>query len=439
MEPFVVIPVLFVVAGVIAVAAWQLKHITVFGLIARAFDILIWAVVGLGMLVLLSGLFAYTVPFLLLFAPPAALLFVLLFARASRKARQRRASTVLGYLEQAVRLNLPLTAMLDVAARSERGRVRRRLERIAATLTEGGTLGEALERDVPEVDWRTRRTIAAAEAMGRLPTVLTGLYRRNLSGLREASSTPVMGGAYGMVMCCFVLTVLGAMNLLIFPRFIDIFDDFGTALPWVTRVTFEWSVGVTYGLIVVAVVMVGLVAGRALRTIGRSEREEPAGRRFFDRWAWRLPWLGGVVRSRAWREAFQMTAEGLRAGRGLPDALRGAATAGGNAVAQRRLTHLAAAVERGEPVGAAAGAARLGRLERGILSSASLTPDLVRAFEFLSRYHAGRFSRAVLLMRAAALPVVTLALAVVVGWIAVSLMMPLATLIESLVPAWEVM
>src|SRR5829696_6673085 len=50
-----------------------------------------------------------------------------LFVRVNGTIRKRRAASTISYLEQAVRLNLPLGRMLYVAQRGERGTMAKRL------------------------------------------------------------------------------------------------------------------------------------------------------------------------------------------------------------------------------------------------------------------------------------------------------------------------
>src|SRR5687768_4859267 len=61
---------------------------------------------------------------------PAAILILLAVAFMYRAARRSRAMTILGYLEQATRLNLPLPDMLLAAERAERGATARWLGRL---------------------------------------------------------------------------------------------------------------------------------------------------------------------------------------------------------------------------------------------------------------------------------------------------------------------
>src|SRR4051812_47055353 len=94
-------------------------------------------------------------------APPlgyiAALFIIGMFPMLSRIAqmiRRRRAAMTVAYLEQAVRLNLPISSMLRAAQQSERGTLNLRLVQLRDLIDSGYPVGLALESAVPEVPER---------------------------------------------------------------------------------------------------------------------------------------------------------------------------------------------------------------------------------------------------------------------------------------------
>src|SRR5665213_2640791 len=75
---------------------------------------------------------------------------------------------VLAYVEQAVRMNAPLSAILDAAAKTENGRLAWRLAHLRDLIDAGVELSVALQQEVPEVSWRAIGLIAAGERTGQL-------------------------------------------------------------------------------------------------------------------------------------------------------------------------------------------------------------------------------------------------------------------------------
>ena len=85
------------------------------------------------------------------FAPFATLVLLYLVARARDEARARNGKAILGYLDMAVRMNLPLPPFLGAAENSETGARRAQLKKLRERLEMGYPVASALGvvRDVP--------------------------------------------------------------------------------------------------------------------------------------------------------------------------------------------------------------------------------------------------------------------------------------------------
>ena len=59
---------------------------------------------------------------------------------------------------------------------------------------------------------------------------------------------------------------------------------------------------------------------------------------------------------------------------------------------------------------------------------------MAETFAFLARYYRGRFSRVIEIIRGATIPLMVFAFAVPVAWLAISLMLPMAKLIDTVGP-----
>ena len=111
-------------------------------------------------------------------------------------ARQRRGMTVLGYVETAVRLNLPLNEYLLAAQRSERGRTAQRLDALRFQLAGGTSVGAAIAGAVPEIPPRVTAAIIAAEPLGQLQVTLTRLSRKDAARRRNRVLTGCRSTAF---------------------------------------------------------------------------------------------------------------------------------------------------------------------------------------------------------------------------------------------------
>ncbi|MEM9916037.1 MAG: type II secretion system F family protein [Planctomycetota bacterium] len=415
-------------------------------MLGRALGLLLswfaWSLAGGAVLVIVTGVFGYLFTPIVGVVTPIAVLFCMLMAgRLIKKARQRRALTVVGYLEQATRLNLPIPSMLVAAQRSETGAAARRLADLRLAIQAGMPVGEAIQHYAPEVAWRDQREIAVSERMGQLRDGLSRVHRRTLRRLRSevGEQDMVMGWSYGVVVVAVVTLAIGGLTVLVMPKYVEIFDDFDTVIPWATRVTFAVGQHIGWGLVTLAVLSVLFVAGYAPWSV--LHRDEGVWSRLpgveaLLRW---VPGVGRMMDDRSWSAAYGGTAGAVAAGYAMPEALRLASDAALTRRARRRLLRMADAMEDGADLTAAARVARLPDLACGLLGAAEHGDNAEEILRFLSRFHGGRFSRAWSVMRASVLPTIVIVLSLVVGWVAFSMFVPLVDLIFSVAPEWEVM
>ena len=120
---------------------------------------------------------AINVPVLFfIFSPLFFCIIVGLIFYATGTASRRRGIVVLSYLEQAVRLNLPLPAMLTAAAASEPPGTARLLRHLRNDLESGTSMANALRQTAPVVGRRITGLIESAERLGQLPADIAANY-----------------------------------------------------------------------------------------------------------------------------------------------------------------------------------------------------------------------------------------------------------------------
>src|SRR4051812_12338639 len=115
-------------------------------------EALFWIVIATVLIVASMFVFGWgAVPVIGYLAAVATLVMFPMVLRMITMVRRRRGAAVIAYLEQAVRLNLPLPRMLAAARRSEGGVLGERLGSLQKLLEGGTTLGTALRIAVPEM------------------------------------------------------------------------------------------------------------------------------------------------------------------------------------------------------------------------------------------------------------------------------------------------
>jgi type II secretory pathway component PulF len=348
--------------------------------------------------------------------------------------RRRRGQLVLGYLEQAVRLNLPLPRLLEAAARSERGALQRRLERLRRSLAMGHPVGQCL-LDVPEVPLRAAAIVSAAERVGRLGDALRRLVRRGQSQPSDDGVHRLYLGAYPSAVAATILVVTGMFFVFVLPRFEAIFADYGIILPpitiWtVTAARYFGGLAIVIGAIPLALVL-GASLGRILPRLGPRGPLLPS---FTDPIAWRMPLLHGLLRDKGLADALDIAADGLEVATPADVAIEHAAGLRINTVLANRLADWAARIRTGQALGQAAEDAGLPPLVSGLLGSMHGGDDAAATMRFLARHYAWRLQRTLIVLRAAAVPAMVLVLGALVLIVAVAIFTPLQQLIEVSMP-----
>ncbi|MEM1445519.1 MAG: hypothetical protein AAGF84_05640 [Planctomycetota bacterium] len=414
-----------------------------------------WSAVGVALFFFAAMFAMYMVPVFAVVMPAIAVGLVVLMARARWVGRKRRAFTALALLSQATRMNMPLPSMLRAGAAGEDNRTRRILEGLSLALEDGGRLSDGLARHVPEMDATHQGRIAAAETGGGMSEALADLRAEDLRAIRgdagggalgpDGPGGPWLGLAYGMVVATCVLMLSAGISLLIYPKFVEIFDDFDAAMPWATQVTFTllsegapsvWSPAGM--LLVLSAAALALLVGAALQVACRQGAVRP-GAAAVLRGVWgSLPIVGTALRRGAWARSYEASAAAVRSGTDLPvacSAARFAAVDIGVDGAWRRLEQL---TRSGLPMDQATRQAGLTRFDRGVLLDAPGVGDLADALAFLATCHSAAAERAIVFWRSVALPTVIIALSLLVGWLCYAMFVPLAVLIEAVMPNWSV-
>lgn len=390
----------------------------------------LWTILGAGLLfgaggAAVNGLGEVPAAYVLT-ACCLALISVATLARGTRRISDL---AVLHYLEQAVRLNLPLPQMLRAAASNERRAVHKRLTRLRARLEDGWPVADALKAGAPGLPPRILGLIAAGDNTGRLAQSLRRVVNRR-DDLRPPNP------ANRIIYTWYPILPLGVCALIVVflvPKYNQILNDFHLPMPpvlvWLTWIS-DWL-----GAVILCLVVAGLsiFLGRMLRHIFTSRRESPDALRVpFDWLLWNLPVARGVIRNRGLADACHVIADALQAGMGLESGIDEAAGVKNNVMLELRLRRWSAALNAGAPMADAARSAGMPHLLAGMLATAKAGDDTPEVFRFLARYYETRFSRSAVLLRGAVVPGVAIGFGALVCAIALSIFQPLIALMESL-------
>ncbi|MDB5303647.1 MAG: ral secretion pathway protein [Phycisphaerales bacterium] len=400
----------------------------------------IWTIAGGASLYLLGFLvaFLFGVPFGYL-TPVAALLLLASLATLAGGMRRSRDVAVVYYLEQAVRLNLPLPPMIRAAEQSERRSLRRRLEKLCARLEDGWPVADALADAAPGLPRRVLGLVEAGENTGRLATALRRLVvQRDLIPAGNPVHS-IFYRWYPLILFTGSGGILQMLVIFVLPKYEQIMRDYHLTVPTSMRLLVSLSDWFGWAVISVSSFILIVFCGRMLRQVITPGTAAPGPLRApLDVLCWYLPVLRGISRHRAMADVCHVCADALDAGIGIENAVADAARVRNNVVLDRLLRRWRDRMIAGEPIDQAARSAGMPELMAGMLATARAGDDTPGVFRFLARYYEARFSRSAVLLRGAIAPGIAIGFGALVAVIALGIFQPLVAMMENLCPGMGV-
>jgi type II secretory pathway component PulF len=391
----------------------------------------IWALAALFALMLaIALLFILDLPFFRILGPIMLIPVGFIVIQLIGSIRRRREAVAMAYIRQAVRLNLPLAPMVRAAAKAEGRVLRRRLNQLADHLEAGCDLDRALTQSLPEASARTVGMMGAAQRLGRLPQALDRLLLTQQRAIGQDRGAGFFYKAYPLTLLMVVAWVVNLLMVFVMPKFKQIMRDFRVPLPTVTQAVIDFFGESELWLALVGLLALAVLGSVLLNAINPRWRRTSFWGAFIDAVAWRLPLWHGLERDRGMADLCALLDDALRAGVPLPEALGEATQLRLNVVLRRRVERWAQFVAEGQPPHEAARRAGLPALVGGLLVTAQAGHNATDVFRFLQRYYDAKFSRALFLLRGAAVPATALAMGIVVAMVALSLFHPIVALIR---------
>lgn len=199
------------------------------------------------------------------FVPRGAILL------GTRIGRLSALHSVISRLALITRLNLPLPTALEAAASRETYWVRRALRILSRRVIAGESLSKALPTSFPGVPVSMTASLARAEQSGQLPRALTELERAMDLGIEVRLSTTAHirhAVTYSAFVILFVGVMLMGFMAFILPKFRKIFEDFETPFPPATKVLFDLlEFAGSYGPVLLMVAICVVLAPLALAVL----------------------------------------------------------------------------------------------------------------------------------------------------------------------------
>ena len=321
-----------------------------------------------------------------------------------------------------LKAGIPLTTALESLAAQTRGRLHTVVEGLYRTIAGGHTLHDAMAYQGPSFHPVHLALVRAAELSGTLDQVMERMAadeerRLRLEGrLRSAMMYPAF-------VLAVTLAVVAVMVTFVVPTFAGLFDQFGLPLPAVTR--FWLSVVQDRRLLVL--LGGGLVLGVLALVLAIHS---PGGRARWDAWTLRLPTLGPLLKTLVLARITRALATMYRSGLPMLEALEAARELAGNRVFATALEETRSGLQQGAGL---ATSLRLTGVFPGVLvdmvavgeSTGALDDLLDRAARFYEDDAEHRLSGLTSLVE----PVLVVLMGGLIGFIAVSVFLPMLSLI----------
>ena len=327
-------------------------------------------------------------------------------------------------LEAGMTLGNALNSLLGRAEDSGRGPI---LTALRDAIVGGANFSDALAQHPKIFSPIYVNMIRAGEASGSLPEVLRRLiiHFERTQSLRQrmisAMVYPVIVLIMGFAVGIFSITV-------ILPKFETVFAQMGSnSLPLMTRMLLGISGWLTkYGvLLIIGSVFLGVGLYRYVQT--------HAGRRWWDRLKLRAPLVRGVVASGVYAN-FARTLQSLMEN-GVPvlNALRITSQTIGNAVISDELDKARERVTDGTSIsGPLAAGGVFPRMLIDLLAIGEQTGDMPAALGHVAKRYETELDHNVTILTTALEPILIVAVALVIGFVAISIMMAVLSVTSGL-------
>ncbi len=187
-------------------------------------------------------------------------------------------------------------------------------------------------------------SIAAGEASGRLPEILTRLSKMLRDELRRAGNLKSLL-AYPVILAVVSAVVVAAMVLFVLPEFSNVFDDLEMPLPAITRLLLDLSQVIRGHWLLVSTLLVAIAMG------WRTLRRTASYRRWWDSLTLKLLYVRDITRALSVGRAMRLLGTMIESGIPLLDALRLTRSSMTNSRYQDLFSQLEQAVLNGREIG----------------------------------------------------------------------------------------
>jgi len=286
----------------------------------------------------------------------------------------------------------------------------------------GVSLSDALARHPKTFSNLYTNMIRAGEASGAMHEVLLRIVT-HYERMQELKGKITMALVYPIIVLVLGLATLVFSMVKVVPKFKNIFDQMGQNLPLPTQMLIGMSNFVShYGLFVgIGLVLAGIMANRFVKT--------PAGQLWWHRVLLRTPLIRGIVASAVYANFARTLGTLMANGVQILRALSIVEQTVGNVLISRELRNARDRVTDGTTISGPLAAGKVfPELMIDMLSIGEQTGDMVGALSHIARRYENDLDRNVKIFTTALEPMLIVVVALMVGFVAISILMAVFSL-----------
>ncbi len=326
-----------------------------------------------------------------------------------------------------IRAGLPLIEVLDILSeQSERAKLAEVVRRVEKDVESGSSLTEAIQKHPNVFSVFFISMVRAGEASGMLDTILdqVAMYMERIASLQRKIKSAVM---YPSVVS-FVAAIITVFLLVkVVPVFEDIFSDLGSTLPLPTRITLFISKFFQHSWYWIVIAAVG--AWVALWQYGKTKM----GRYKIDQIMLKLPIFGQLFLKSSVAKFTRTLSTLIRAGVNILFALEIVAKTVGNSVIEEAVNKTKTSIQGGESI-------TKPLIESGVFPTmvtrmidvGERTGALESMLTKIADFYEDQVNTMVNGLTSLIEPLLIVFLGVVIGFIVISMFMPMFKMIEAL-------
>ena len=322
---------------------------------------------------------------------------------------------------------LPIVRSLKILEEQQKpGRFKDQLEEVSSEVEQGSTLSEAMAKYPKSFDKLYISMVKAGEAGGVLDVIL-----RRLAGFMEKSQKlrkQVKGALiYPAAVITVAILILVVIMLFVVPAFEKMFADIGQALPAPTQLLLNTSQAIQTYWYLIPLIPVFLMF--IMKMIARTE----AGERWIDAFKLRMPVFGNIIKKSSVARFCRTLGTLIASGVPILEALRIVKDAVGNVIISNAIEDVHGSIREGDTIADPLRASGIfDELLVNMIDVGEETGELDKMLMKIADNYEADVDVAVEGMSSLLEPLLIVGMGLVVGFIVISLFLPLVSIIKGI-------